>query len=394
MANFICPYCFEKCDTRDICFRCINPNPSDCPLEGDEAFSKYWRFASTRQMPHIIKPDVPFYKNRLSHAICPSCNTKTTKMICPHCHNPLPHTTGLVEEYMIALVGAKAAGKSHYVAVLINALRQYIGQKLNASLVALNDETIIRYRDEFYKPLYEKKEVLFFTRSAEIELKHPLMYRFSMGRESKFGKQKHTAVTLVFFDTAGEDFKSLDIMRREIKYISNSRGIIFILDPLQISAVRDRLPDDTILPDEHTQPEEIVTRVINLIREDHQIPETELINIPVALAFSKVDALRSLFPPDSMLNRASPHGAQFDINDYELLNSEMQAYLQEWTGPGLNNIMEHNFQHFAYFGLSALGAPPASDGKLTDAVSSFRIGDPFLWLLWKNKLIKSRKNKA
>ena len=393
MATFICPYCFEKSDTRDICFRCINPNHTDCPLEEDVALAKYWHF-STKQEPHIIKPNTAFYKSMPSHAICPVCNTKTTKMICSHCHNPLPHTTGSVKEYMIALVGAKAAGKSHYVAVLINALSQYIGQKLNASLVALNEETIKRYRDEFYKPLYEKKEVITATVSAAAQLKHPLMYRFSIGRESKFGKQKHTVVTLVFFDTAGEDFDSLDVMRREIKYLSNSLGIIFILDPLQISAVRDRLPEDTILPHEHTQPGDIVTRVINLVREDRQIPEAELIDIPVALAFSKIDAVRPLFPPDSMLNRASPHGAQFDINDSELLNSEMQAYLQEWTGPGLNNIMEHNFQHFAYFGLSALGASPDSGGLLTEAVSSFRIGDPFLWLLWKNKLIKGRKDKS
>ena len=392
MPKFICPHCFEKINTRDICFRCINPN---CPKEEDVGYSKYWKLPANSPMHRVIKPDLPFYKKIPTYALCPQCNTKTTKIICPNpnCHNDLPHTTGQAKEYMVALIGAKEAGKSIYIAVLINALSQYIGQKLNASLTALNDETIERYRDEFYKPLYEDKETIKITRSAALEVKDPLMYRFSIAKKNIIEKQKHAVISLVFFDTAGEDLDSIKIMRGEIKYIANASGIILILDPLQIPAVRNRLPEDTNLPNVHTEPEELVTRVINLIREDHKIPATEKIKIPIALAFSKIDALRPIIPPDSALNRASPHDDKFDIDDCELVSSEMQAYLQEWIGPGLNSIMEHNFQDFAYFGLSSLGAAPDSKEKLTEVVSSFRIGDPFLWLLWKTKFIRSRTNK-
>lgn len=389
MPNFICPYCFEMINTRDICFRCINQNPSDCPLEEDKAYSNY-RKESARPMHRVIKHDLPFYKKMPTHALCPKCNTKTTKIICPNCHNDLPHTTGRAKEYMVALIGAKEAGKSIYIAVLINALSQYIGQKLDASLTALNDETIKRYRDEFYKPLYEDKEIIKGTISATADVKAPLMYRFSIAKKNIIEKQKQAVISLVFFDTAGEDLDSSEIMRGEIKYIANASGIILLLDPLQIPAVRNRLPEDANLPNLYTEPEVLVTRVINLIREDHKIPATEKIKIPIALAFSKIDALRPILPPDSALNRASPHDDKFDIDDCELVSSEMQAYLQEWVGPGLNTIMEHNFQDFAYFGLSALGAAPDSIGKLTEVVSSFRIGDPFLWLLWKTKFIKGR----
>ena len=390
MPKFICPHCFEKINTRDICFRCINPN---CPKEEDKAYSKYWRLSANIPMHRVIKHDLPFYKNVPTYAICPNCNTKTPKIICPNCHNDLPHTTGRTKEYMVALIGAKEAGKSIYIAVLINALSQYIGQKLDASLTALNDETIVRYRDEFYKPLYENKEIIMTTRPAALEVKDPLMYRFSIAKKNIIEKQKQAVISLVFFDTAGEDLDSIKIMRGQIKYIANASGIILILDPLQIPAVRNRLPEDANLPNVHTEPEVLVTRVINLIREDHKIPAAEKIKIPIALAFSKIDALRPIIPPDSALNRASPHDDKFDIDDCELVSSEMQAYLQEWVGPGLNSIMEHNFQDFAYFGLSALGAAPDSIGKLTEVVSSFRIGDPFLWLLWKTKFIKSRTNK-
>lgn len=394
MPKTICPYCCEEFNARNIWFRCINPNPGECPNEEDIEYSKYWdksSLASIQSLSRIIKPDIPRYKSIPTSALCPKCNTKTTKMICPICHNELPHTTGRTKEYLIALIGAKEAGKSVYIAVLINALKQYIGQKLNSSLVALNDETIKRYQKEFYEPLYEKKELISATLPATAVLKSPLIYRFSIGKKNIFGMGGHNVVTLVFFDTAGEDLNSIEIMRREIKYISNSSGIIFLLDPLQIPAVRDRLPEDTVLPTEYTQPEEIVTRVVNLIREDHKISENELIKIPVAVAFSKIDAITSIFHQGSALSRASPHEDQFEIDDCEIVSSEMQAYLQEWIGPNLNNIMDHNFKHFSYFGLSSLGATP-DGGKLTEEVSPFRIGDPFLWVLWKNKLMKGRTN--
>jgi GTPase SAR1 family protein len=315
----------------------------------------------------------------------------TTKMVCPVCHNELPHSVGEVEDCSIALIGAKDAGKSIYIGALIHEINQRIGLNLNASLVALNEQTLQRYRQDFYTPLYQDKHVIATTISATAEMKHPLMYRFSIKTKGKFGQQKQRVVSLVFFDTAGEDLKDIDVMRREIKYISNSSGIIFLLDPLQIPAVRDQLPAGTVIPDIYTQPDDIVMRVIKLIREDRQIPETKPIDIPVSLAFSKIDALRTILAPDSKLNAASVHGSGFNVADHEMVHNEMGAYIQSWIGSNLTTTMDHNFNQYGFFGCSALGSSPTSDGNLTDSVSSYRIEDPFLWLLWKNGLIEGQK---
>jgi hypothetical protein len=392
MSKFICPYCFNENETNNILFRCINPNNAECPGEEDKLYSSYWGFHPPKIMNHVINPNTSMFNQKSKNALCPICRTKTTKMICPSCHNSLPFTTGELKDYNISLIGAKDAGKSVYIAVLLNALAQRIGMNLNASLVALNDETIRRYRQEFYQPLFQKKELLMGTASQGAAQKTPLLYRFGFEKKNFFGKRSNEVVTLVFFDTAGERLDNEDVMARETKYISNSSGIIFLLDPLQIPAVRDRLPPDIQLPPIHTQPEEIVTRVINLIREDKQIPEKERIKTPIALVFSKIDALRSLFPPDSMLQQSSPHTSSLDISDCEMVSSEMLAYLYDWIGPNLNNIMQHHFEHFCYFGVSALGEPPLGE-KLSAAVSSNRIEDPFLWLLWKNGFIQGTKKK-
>lgn len=392
MSKAICPYCSEKFNSKDILFRCINPNSGECPFEEDKEYSKYWRFTRNKPMNKIIEPELSWHERVPESAICTHCHTKSTKKVCPFCHNELPHTAGHVKEYTISIIGAKEAGKSHYVAVLINALKQYIGQKLDAALVALNDETINRYQEEFYNPLYIKKEKIRGTISAAADLKAPLIYRFSIKKKNIFKVNDHNVITLVFFDTAGEDLEKTEIMRREVKYISNSSGIIFLLDPLQIPAVREKLPVDTILPNVQTSPDDIITRVINLIKEDHK-NKKEPIKIPVALTFSKIDALHSILQSGSSLRQVSPHDSLFDIDDCEIVSSEIQAYLQEWVGPNISNTMEHNFKNFSYFALSALGGTPNLEGKLTDGVSPFRIEDPFLWLLWKNKLIEGRRAK-
>ena len=129
---------------------------------------------------------------------------------------------------------------------------------------------------------------------------------------------------------------------RGIKYISNAHRLSSF-SILQISAVK-QLPHDTVLPHVHTEPAEIVTRVINLIREDRQMPEKDLIDIPVALAFSKIDAILPIIRPDSRLNSASVHSDSFDIKDFELIHSEMRSHLESWIGPEFDTIVRHNFQ--------------------------------------------------
>ena len=42
----------------------------------------------------------------------------------------------------------------------------------------------------------------------------------------------------------------------------------------------------------------------------------------------------------------------------------------------------------AFFGVSALGCNPQATQRLDFAPRPARVEDPFLWILWKNKLIQ------
>jgi hypothetical protein len=391
MRQLTCPYCFEKYPSSQVAFRCINPDPSRCPFEPDQPLANYQRLQTPPKLGRVFAPKINWLRRTVQAVF--SCGVSTTKTVCPRCHNDLPNLFGAVDSYTIALIGAKESGKSHYIAVLINELTNRVGQSFDASLNALDEQTIQRYKQDFRRYVYEKREVIPATLSAraQINVRYPLIYRFSLQRLKKFFRRLSVS-TLVFFDTAGEDLTHLDLMSTETKYLANSQGIIFLLDPLQIRAVRDRLAASSALPSENTEPLEIIGRVAQLIRQSRKLNPNQKINTPVALAFSKIDEMRDLFEPGSAVHHASDHEGYFNTDDAQQINDSMRAHVAQWVGPGLDLYLQHNFVTFSYFGVSALGSPPDSQGYLPMGVAPFRVEDPLLWILHKLKIIPGRRN--
>lgn len=119
----------------------------------------------------------------------------------------------------------------------------------------------------------------------------------------------------------------------------------------------------------------------------------KLIDIPVAVAFSKIDAVESLIDPSSCINYPSSHVSKgyFDLADFEDVNGTMESLVRNWGGENFANQLSSNFKEYAYFGLTALGCNPESNriAKLRP----HRVEDPFLWLLYKYKFIKGEKRK-
>src|SRR6185295_19622207 len=118
--RLVCPYCFEKYSARQVAFRCINPNASRCAPEEDRALGDYQRLLTPPKLQRVFSPANGWLRSS-SEATC-SCGMKTTKLVCPNCHNDLPSQFGTTDSFTIALIGAKEAGKSHFVAVLIHEL--------------------------------------------------------------------------------------------------------------------------------------------------------------------------------------------------------------------------------------------------------------------------------
>lgn len=401
--DYVCPFCFNKSDLYKVEFRCSSDSKK-CPPEPDELLSDFLGLASSRMMPKVIKlPEPANNVEKLNllrmprEASCPHCKEKSSTRICPKCHSELPFTIGDYKDLIFAVIGAKEAGKSHYISILIDKIMKEVGAAFNCSLQALNDATIHRYRKDFYNPLYKRREVIKATISgmADANVRVPLIYTLSFMGKGLFQKNKiNEVVTIVFFDAAGEDLDSEDTMSTVNKYICNSQGIIFLLDPLQLPIVRTSLPTGTPLPNENTEIEDLLSRTANLIRKARKLKRNELIDIPIAVAFSKIDAVRPLIDPSSCLNYPSKHIAEkaFDMGDFEDVNGEMESLLREWSGDQFDQQIRSSFKDYAYFGLTSLGCNPHGGQKILK-LRPQRVEDPFLWLLWKQNILKAKKRK-
>jgi hypothetical protein len=193
-------------------------------------------------------------------------------------------------------------------------------------------------------------------------------------------------VSLVFFDTAGEDLNDQDQMSILNKYIYKSDGIVLLVDPLQLGEVRNGLEGRASLPDRTTETADVVTRVTNLIRAGRNLRERDRIGTPLAVAFSKIDALEPLLGPQAQIFAGANHRNGFDMADFQSVGSEVVSLLQRWEEGHLVNEVQTHYKDFGFFGFSALGSPPDPHGGIS-RIAPLRVEDPILWLLNHHGLI-------
>jgi len=366
-GKFLCPRCFELQDFSSVEYICSNTsNISKCQ--------------------HAIDK-MPQHPANMKKPVCEECGQPLVTMVCPKCGGELPLNIGTAKSYPIAIIGAKETGKSNYVAVLINQLKNEIGRSFNCALMACGDKTLNRYRTEFYDPLYRRRTCVRGSDAGDVD---PLIYSLIFQRKGGlFKKTVNDAVSLTFFDTAGENLNSLASMQTFNRYLYHSSGIILLLDPLQLPAVRDELQGKIRLPEENTDVNTILNRTIEIIRTGSGLTDmSQKIDIPIAIAFTKIDAVDELLDPASCLKNDSSHikkGA-FDTIDFEDANQEMQSLVESWLGMELYQTVSSQFSNFAFFGLSALGSNPDMDNKIPK-FRPFRVADPFLWILSQEKIV-------
>lgn len=367
-SSFICPQCFDKHEFKNVVYKCNNT-------------SRIKECSRARNNEPIILGK--YVKNPRC-----TCGERLTQMECPTCGFTIPTSMLTTKNLPISIIGAKESGKSNYVAVLIHQLKNSIGDAFDCSLRADGDRTIERYNKEFYEPLYRKKICLSGSPAGSVP---PLIYSLVFNKKKKkfFGKDNDSAVTLTFFDTAGENLDKKTMMKEHNRYLAHSSAIILLLDPLQLPKVREALQGKIHLPSEHTDVNDLMDRVIDIVREGSGVMDlNEQLDIPLAITFTKIDAVFPLLDVSSSLRYDSTHLKQgcFDTKDMKTISAEMESLVKDWMGSELFNKVRLNFRQVEYFGLSALGSNPDIDNKIPK-FQPFRVSDPFLWVLSLNHKI-------
>jgi len=392
--TLVCPFCFEKRKLSDVQFRCTNRR---CKDVDDVEITRYEN--GNIHMPKQGKTCFPSPSKKSKSAQCPECNQKTHKVVCPSCHNTLPESTLLGRDMIISVVGSRDTGKSHFVGVIIHELINRIAVKFGGAMVGF-DDTTKRYEANFGHRLYKENQTLDLTASYLVsETYRPLIYTFNVKNKGLFS-ESIDCFTFVFFDTAGEDLNEEDTMSTVNKYICQSAGIIFLLDPMKISAVSNQLDTDVVSRAssvdwrQATGSDDIMARVSNLIRNANDISSTKKIDIPVAAVFSKFDVVEPLIPPGSTILEQSPHCLEkaFLLPDWHNVNSEIKGLLNAWGENAFMANLDVNYTNYSYFGVSALGLNnnPRNDRGI-ERPRPHRIEDPLLWILKENGVIKAKK---
>lgn len=407
MKKYVCPYCFKEHLFSEIEFRCVNINPDDCPEEKDEPYRKYLGMAEGTVLmgkktfpPTEILPGPLKNQFMQSYENCPHCGMKSTVRLCPSCHNELPREVDDNENMVIAIVGGRDAGKTHFIAVLINELQNRICPGLfNGAFNPMNDDMQKHYAENFYNKVFLEKTLHGLTPSGnaagENRVRKPLIYEMLIPRDKR--RKKSRKFTFVFYDTAGEDLKNEAVMKTVNQYICKASGIIFLLDPMQMeklrySVGREGLSSTSIHEDEIEPQGMVIRRISSLIRGDRGMAGTEKISIPTAIAFSKFDVLKNLFSEKAAIRKASGYirDGKLDENERLTVSKEIEEMLVQCEEDGFLGNVNMNFSRYTYCALSALGQQPVltSDGKtLKERPRPHRIEDPFLWILKENGVI-------
>ena len=386
-----CPFCFMDFPPQKIKFRCDN---LECAGKAPDPIYTSYRNLPEQDMGYVLIP--PWRPSDLmSNAMkCNVCEKMSYTRLCPHCHFELPSDIGQNEQYIIAIIGGRGTGKSHYIASLIHRLQTEIGQQFKVSVQMMGESTEERWESEFNQPLFVRKETIPQTRTAKVNqsVRSPLMFSFKFIR----GKRKRV-LTVSFFDSAGEDMTELsnnDVLNR---YICHAHGIIFLLDPLQIPQVRQQLPKSAqnvalALPPPNwkSAPERIVADLRRLFQKEYNLQSKQTITVPIAFTLSKIDMLKPILDPGSALLDQSFHPGFVDLKDLQTVDTQVKTSLSEWINPAFITGIQSEFDYYKFFGVSALGEQPDASGHLRK-VNPLRVEDPFLWLLSVIELVDKKK---
>jgi GTPase SAR1 family protein len=372
MEKFNCPYCYKSHNTEDCLLTCpqnITGSNRSCD-------------ATIRRNQDGLIPS--YYKY---HCLYCKDTTRHPQLYCPETEKEIPIDYISMKNFSIALLGAKASGKSNYIGVLINEIRTKMTSAYNCSLsITISRETKKAYEDIYYRPLYIEGHTVLATAGGETP--PPLIYPIRFMDENN---KVVNMAALTFYDTAGENLDDNDVIRKFNNYIMNANGIIMLLDPLQVPAIRKELIKNGFndLPEQNTETAYVLSRIMDTMRNIKNVKGQ--IDIPIALVFTKIDVLEkyNVLKDNGWLINESGHinRGVFLKSDFDNTNMEVKDLLERWDGEIIGFLKQ--FKKYAFFGVSALGANPAGTTIDSMGIRPRRVLDPLLWLLAENGYIKT-----
>lgn len=377
-----CPSCFIELPEDVYAWMCVSGR---CPETPDPIASEYKGVeVLSGPMVQQTRPTEGGARWQPIRPVpCATCGEHCQE-ICGRCRHVLLDGWRESQATCIAMNGARATGKSLFIAVLIKQLDLLLG-KMGSTLAYADPHTREKYTNVYEQPLFEARGLMPPTprgNTANSYQTDPLI--FSLGQLN--GKRRY----LVIRDVAGEDMEEPPPNARRLGFLAFADAVFFMFDPLAVPEVRAKLQD--LVPGQLQSggsPHTVLSNLLNMV--GGRTPR-------LAVILSKFDAMHELRNVDDVEWKAimSNPGAGFlrdpgldsagyDEDDGALLHHEVRSLLHKLNADKLVLNLEnpHGGQNIDYrfFAVSALGESPHGAVLHPRGIAPFRCLDPLKWVL-------------
>lgn len=378
-----CPRCFGLLDDNAYAWTAA-PHAPGTRYYRDPVASAYFGAEAFSGPIHVVnRPRGYAGRLRVSVAEASRALNAPAAEICPTCHFILPDGWRAGQATCIAMAGARATGKSLYVAVLVKQL-ELICESLGVAMEPATPGTAHGYAEHYERPLFEQRGLIPPTVAAHVQASYqrePLV--FSIGAWD--GVHRY----VVLRDVAGEDLEGGDLRAPHFRFFGNADALFFMFDPLRVQEIRDQL-HDLLAPQSWSggDPRSVLSNLLLAVGDGR--PQ-------LCVILSKFDVLRALSEVEGsgwgqvMSNsgaafmRESPSTRCYDEADGRLLHEEVRSLLKRLHGGSIVAAVENPSTgirlHHRYFVVSALGQPPVGNRLNPRGIASFRCVDPLRWVM-------------
>lgn len=422
--RFRCPYCFEEMGHEEVLFRGVTtfrPEEFDKTGQGrqksdieliadnktrnellkeyerreffshryDEVYHNWYRdhnFGTTSENPGddefaiydrpIIKPNdhgtsgLIYDEDGFAIKIKDPWGEPTMERVCKFCHNPIPMGYGKYPIKYISVIGISGAGKTVYLSKLIQYIRQYTANLDLDATPSPSAEVFVE------KNLIQENNEL----PASTVVKHleqPLSYNL------KYDDNKNE--TFVIYDIAGENCTNATELLKYGKFVTNSSGIILLIDPKKELGFGETVPVHSL--------DKVLVNINTLFGKGG------LNDIPLAVCISKSDLMHNTLS-EVFYDRVTTVGDRFNAEEYSSISRELSEWFQS-NARVTKNTLKRNYSTYNFFAFTTLGCATKtkliidSDGNEYERdvpiqpPNPKRIEEPLYWLFKQFGYIKA-----
>jgi len=386
MTALACPYCYQIVDPHRLGYLCTgrgSPGRPGCTPRADPR---------RRELTGYALPGRRYFVHAGRHrraprlARCPDCRGLSGLRACPACHTPLPHGFGQAASPLVAMVGAKGAGKTVFLTVLAHELTGNLPRRFDVDvrLTGERHDTAAgsSWVSSYVEAVFADRRLFPQTEAAGRSRREPVVFQWRSERRSLTGARRTRSSYLSFYDTAGEDLLGQD-STRDLRYLSCADALVVMLDSFSLAGSRRKggVPPGAVVCEEPAS--QVLARVTQLLRRSRALGGGGRITVPLAVVLTKIDAFFDLLGENHVVTRVPPAGPGYDEQAGRDLHEHLRSLLRDWAGDDLDTYLNDHYTDYRYFAVSALGAEPDYRRSLVDpgGVRPHRVADPLLWLL-------------